>query len=471
MEHFAQEICTECDQKLLRIGSNLYTLHNAVTCVKFGSNLDENDCRLIKTTESDVKHVSMDSWKYEKNFAESDDEVAADDCKIKIESTSVDDTEQITFDTNYDESIESSDIPSMSSCVKSTTLDHEKSIETIQFNEIRKRSLMPTASHHSNTAGETLSNSPVFHTKCGICNELFLNSTELDRHMRGTHSISDGYECDICLKKIKTKNGLHIHKRYAHDEANIWKFKCDTCDASFMKESSINQHTCGDKLKCEFDHCDKTFHKTFALRCHMAFKHRKGHDTVTYVCKLCTRTFETAEQRDEHRSICSYKRNIRVSKICGELWCDLCIKKFANNSLLRQHIQTAHSDCEKFDCTSCCAVFMQQSSYHNHFCTNPLIRKPKQRVSCPTCGKMLCGRIALHKHTISQHSSSETIFCTLCAQTFETQEERAIHRIDCLLKKKMQRYKRIECHLCDFIAKSQISLRNHITKNHKKSDL
>ncbi|XP_031628878.1 uncharacterized protein LOC116344466 [Contarinia nasturtii] len=34
LQHFAQETCIECDQHLIRIGSNLYTLHNAVTCIK-----------------------------------------------------------------------------------------------------------------------------------------------------------------------------------------------------------------------------------------------------------------------------------------------------------------------------------------------------------------------------------------------------------------------------------------------------
>lgn len=191
------------------------------------------------------------------------------------------------------------------------------------------------------------------------------------------------------------------------------------------------------------------------------------------MCKLCTRSFETAEQRDEHRLVCSYKRNIRVSKICGEVWCDVCVCKFDNNSLLRKHIQAEHSDCQKYDCNSCCAVFMKKSSYDNHFCTNPAREKSKkktERVACDTCGKMLCNRTALQKHKVFFHSKPGTLFCSLCAQTCGTQEELGVHRTNCQLKRKMLRYKRHECNLCDFIAKTQISLRDHITKNHKATD-
>lgn len=34
LEHFAQEICTECNRNLIRIGGNLYTLHTKETCIE-----------------------------------------------------------------------------------------------------------------------------------------------------------------------------------------------------------------------------------------------------------------------------------------------------------------------------------------------------------------------------------------------------------------------------------------------------
>lgn len=256
-----------------------------------------------------------------------------------------------------------------------------------------------------------------------------------------------------------------------HDEAGIWKYKCRVCSVSFTQESSLQVHKCGELLKCEF--CDKSgFANGFALKSHVAFKHKMGRATVNHVCKLCTKTFDTAEQRDEHRMVCSYKRNIRVSKICGEVWCDACLFKFNNNSLLRKHIQAVHSECQKFDCKSCCAVFMKKSSYNNHFCTNRLQRSKKkaERLPCETCGKLLCNKTALQKHKVFFHSKPGTLFCSLCALLFCSLQELSVHRTNCQLKRKMLRYKRHECNLCDFIAKTQISLREHITKNHKATD-
>lgn len=470
LEHFAHETCTECDQKLLRIGNNLYTLHNAVTCVKMIPKLERRS--------SDAEQPADDLWNYDEISPKLDIEMTVDNYEIKIEAAPFNETEQFTFD-NCDESTGSNDIPDTSHFVQSIQVDDESieihdSIEQTQkdanHSDHNRSSCSILSGQHTDI--DMSSSTSVFHTKCGVCQKLFVNEIELDRHMQSVHIMSGGYECDICMKRVKTKNGLHIHKRYAHDETGIWKFKCEACKASFMQESSLQQHQCGEKLKCEF--CEKSgFHSTFALKSHIAFKHREGRDTVTYVCKLCTRTFETAEQRDDHRMVCSYKRNIRVSKICGELWCDECLLKFDNNSLLRKHIQTKHSDCQKFDCNSCCAVFMKQSSYLNHFCTNPLKNRSSrktERVICETCSKMLCNRSALVKHIVFRHSLPGTLFCSLCALTFKTQEEHSAHRIDCVLKRKMRRYKRYECNLCDFIAKTQISLRDHITKNHKASD-
>lgn len=483
LEHFSQETCTECDQKLLRIGNNLYTLHNAVTCVKIVPKLEHNVCRSTKSTPSDVEQPAYDLWKYNEDSpkldTDLDTEMTVEDHQIKIEATPYDEAEQFTFN-NCDESSGSSDIPATSFFVKSTQVD-DTSIEIDDTNEQTQEDANHST-HHNRSSFSILSGqktdvgcsskSSVFNTKCGICQKLFFNEVGLSMHMKSVHIISDGYECDICWKRVKTKNGLHIHKRYAHDETGIWKFKCKSCKASFMQESSLQQHKCGEKLKCEL--CEKSgFNSTFALKSHIAFKHRTGRNTINYVCKLCTRSFENAEQRDDHRMVCSYKRNIRVSKICGELWCDVCLSKFDNNSLLRKHIQSMHSDCQKFECNSCCAVFLMQSSYDNHFCTNPLknrSNKKSERVSCQKCSKELCNRTALQKHNVFFHSLPGTLYCSLCAQTFKTPEELKTHRIDCVLKRKMQRYKRYECNLCDFIAKTQISLRDHITKNHKTSD-
>lgn len=463
LEHFAQEICTECDQKLLRIGNNLYTLHNAVTCVKFEPKLEANDSGSIESIASDAKQLADD-------FLECDEDLTELDDKIKNEAVSYDEEEQLSFD-DCEDSIGSGDFSGTSAFVTHTGAMKDEPTEIDESNKQTTHSSTITsksAARHTDTSTGT----SVFHTKCGICNELFANLIELDKHMKIAHDINR-FQCDICLKKVKSKNGLHIHKRYAHDnETHIWKFKCDVCKTPFMQKSSLQQHQCGEKPKCEL--CGKKdFSTIFALKSHIAFKHRNGPETINHVCKLCTRSFETAEERDEHRTICSYKRNIRASKISGELWCDLCLIKFDNNSLLRKHIQSMHDDCEKYECNSCCAIFMKASTYHNHFCRNPLKNrhnKEDSRISCKTCGKMLCNRAALQKHNTFFHSKAGTLFCSLCAQTFKNQADHNDHRIDCVLKRKMQKMKRYECNLCDFIAKSQISLRDHITKTHKNSN-
>lgn len=456
LDHFAQETCMECDRKLLRIGNNLYTIHTPLNCVK-----EQNHCRSIGPITSDVKQRENDLWQSDNNSIKLESERTLAECEIKIE------VEPIPFDESY----ESNDMPAASSSAQRTA-----TVDALEMDDLNMEAEADASNGVSNrsfgghdTGAPSSSNQTVYHTKCGICRELFRNEIELGTHMKKVHIKSNGsLQCDICLRNVKTENGLHIHKRYVHDEAGIWKFNCKACNAIFTQESSLQTHQCGDKLKCEF--CDKSgFANGFALKSHVAFKHKHGRDTVNHVCKLCTRTFESVEKRDEHRTLCSYRRNIRVSKICGELWCDVCLCKFDNNSLLRKHIQSMHSDCQKFDCDKCCALFMKKSSYDNHYCTNLSLRTKKkmERVSCEVCKRQLCNRTALQKHIVFFHSKPGTLFCTLCAQIFDSQKEHSVHRASCQLKRKMLRYKRHECNLCDFIAKTQISLRKHITEYHK----
>lgn len=48
--HFSRETCTDCNQTLVRIGSDAYTLHNTVTCIKI--NLKTGKNQLTKKNEN-----------------------------------------------------------------------------------------------------------------------------------------------------------------------------------------------------------------------------------------------------------------------------------------------------------------------------------------------------------------------------------------------------------------------------------
>lgn len=235
----------ECDQTLLRIGNNLYTLHTAITCVK-----ERNDCRSIGSIGSDVKQPADDLWRCEESSVKLESEVTTAECEIKIEA------EQNPFEVDYDdESLGSSDMPGTSSFVQSSYTDDALEIDHDSNKEIEVDA-NDSVCNSNDTGAPIASASTVYNTKCGICRKLFLNEIELNTHMKSVHIISkNSFECDICLKRVKTANGLHIHKRYVHDETRMWKYKCKACKASFTQESSLQSHKCGEIIKCEF--CDK----------------------------------------------------------------------------------------------------------------------------------------------------------------------------------------------------------------------
>lgn len=46
LDHFVQETCKDCNQKLLLIAGNLYTIHNAITCIRPGLETGKHDIEL-----------------------------------------------------------------------------------------------------------------------------------------------------------------------------------------------------------------------------------------------------------------------------------------------------------------------------------------------------------------------------------------------------------------------------------------
>lgn len=333
-------------------------LHDAVTCASLNeSHLKYPDGKAANDVKPIVSMAS-DLWTLGEDSTDLNTEMPSEDCEFEIEPIESNAIYQIPFK-NYDDSMESAEFESFATPKIEPEEEDEEDAE-----EEEKEEEEAAAAHIPQP--EQCSSRSVFHTKCGICKKLFLDLTELDNHMKSVHmNNGTGFQCDICWKTVKSKHGLNVHKRYCHDEANIWKFNCNRCKVPFMEESALQQHQCDDspvdKLICEL--CGrKGFPTTYALKCHVAFKHKNKRNHGNHVCELCTRNFDTAEQRDKHRIGCSHKRNNRVSKGSGE------------------------------------------------------------RATCNKCGKVPKIQVFFH--------SSNQLFCSLCARTFNTQEKASAHRAE-----------------------------------------
>ena len=78
--------------------------------------------------------------------------------------------------------------------------------------------------------------------KCGDCDIVFSNRSELKAHMVQTHSRNE-FKCKYCGKSFLTVTGLHSHVPL-HD--GQWKFNCHLCGKGFQRrldfEGHMNKH-------------------------------------------------------------------------------------------------------------------------------------------------------------------------------------------------------------------------------------
>ena len=48
--------------------------------------------------------------------------------------------------------------------------------------------------------------------------------------------------CDICKKKLSSRNYLKLHNLINHNEMKYAKLSCDFCDKKFMYKSMLDHH-------------------------------------------------------------------------------------------------------------------------------------------------------------------------------------------------------------------------------------
>ena len=104
------------------------------------------------------------------------------------------------------------------------------------------------------------------------------------RKIGNSNSNSNGYyQCEICLKILKTKTGYISHK---NGHLNIFPYICQYCNKKFTSNSSHKRHELlhkGEKL-FECDICHRKFSFSSGLKAHMV-THTKEKPFQCHICK------------------------------------------------------------------------------------------------------------------------------------------------------------------------------------------
>ena len=92
---------------------------------------------------------------------------------------------------------------------------------------------------------------------CPKCPKLFVDKKQLLDHQR--YHVKLEVTCDICLKKLPSKDLLKFHMRDKHNTSSI--FSCEECGKSYKHRTSLvaHQRLHNGSNKCPY--CNKSFVK------------------------------------------------------------------------------------------------------------------------------------------------------------------------------------------------------------------
>nr|XP_061801585.1 PR domain zinc finger protein 15-like [Nerophis lumbriciformis] len=207
--------------------------------------------------------------------------------------------------------------------------------------------------------------------RCSLCNKVFQNSSNLNRHIR-SHG-DKLFKCDECDKLFSRKESLKQHISYKHSK-NVpdleYKYKCNTCEKSFRLENALKFHNCRtDDKTFQCDICSRFFSTNSNLS-----KHKKKHGEKLYSCEICNKMFYRKDvMQEHHRRHGVGPKQMKREETNGEEAtkyrkepspCPICSKVFSCRSNMNKHLLT-HGD-KKYICEICGRKFFRVDVLRDH---------------------------------------------------------------------------------------------------------
>ncbi|XP_047464019.1 PR domain zinc finger protein 15 isoform X2 [Mugil cephalus] len=211
----------------------------------------------------------------------------------------------------------------------------------------------------------------VYH--CSLCNKVFKNSSNLNRHIR-SHG-DKLFKCDDCGKLFSRKESLKQHISYKHSKNmpdQEYKYKCNTCEKSFRLENALKFHNCRtDDKTFQCDICLRFFSTNSNLS-----KHKKKHGEKLYSCEICSKMFYRKDVMQEHRRRHGVgpkhmkREELEANGEEGTKYrkepspCPICGKVFSCRSNMNKHLLT-HGE-KKYTCEICGRKFFRVDVLRDH---------------------------------------------------------------------------------------------------------
>ncbi|KAI8510248.1 transcription coactivator binding [Branchiostoma belcheri] len=248
--------------------------------------------------------------------------------------------------------------------------------------------------------------------KCEVCNKVFKDKWKLRRHM-GVHERnikmntltgtpiaaslaeeaakkqegSDGYDCEVCGAKLKSKKILKCHLRLHTGEH---PYTCGECGATFVHRNQFDMHM--SKMHTgDMPHMCEICGKQFRIRSILLTHVKKHNMERSFKCDRCPQAFFVRVELERHKRIHTGEK---------PYVCDTCGSRFSTTSGLYAH-QRTHSASREHKCDVCGKVFSQLHTLKQHGSTHSLPYR------CHVCGKGHARLGKLREHVLKSHGENE----------------------------------------------------------------
>ena len=340
-----------------------------------------------------------------------------------------------------------------------------------------------------------------FHEQENIQSESLKISIKKEKSNHNSKNLArKTFECDICLKTLKSKQALQFHHRTHTGEK---PYKCDSCEASYSMKSSLKQHLykhTGEKSsKCKSDneiyensatnqndtkgvekanevnilepnnsatptdHQDANFssetemsdigneHQNSPKSAEREISTYKQNQSIkndakkNFECEFCFKTLKSKHAMQVHKRIHTGEKPFK---------CESCDASYVAKSLLKKH-SYQHAEEKPFKCSNCKMSFIQLCDLKKHQRTHTG-EKPFQ---CKYCGKEFSHRFSWRGHEML-HTGERPHKCSMCGKGFIQSSELRMH---------VRRHtgdKPYKCKVCKKSFSQWGNMNTHLTNQH-----